>query len=158
MTSPWSWSSAITLSVCGGIYFPSTHLFLIRQLSLSSALLRCYLGHQCSYTSQTAVSASKYRQPHHTRGTTTNERLQLFHTYCGAQWLMGRASDSRRREPMIDPVLQCEHLGQVHFTTHCSSSLSCINEYLAKDSGGYLTEPPSRINCSMVGCFPKKLR
>ena len=59
---------------------------------------------------------------------------------------MGRASDSRRREPEIDPVLQCEHLGQVCFTTHCSSSLICIDDYLAKDSGGYLYEPPSRIN------------
>ena len=27
----------------------------------------------------------------------------------------------------------------VFFTLHCSSSLSCINEYLAIDSGGYLT-------------------
>ena len=32
------------------------------------------------------------------------------------------------------------------FTLHCSSSLSCINEYLAIDSGGYVYEPPSRIN------------
>ena len=34
------------------------------------------------------------------------------------------------------------------FTLHCSSSLSCINQYLAIDSGGYVYEQPSRINCS----------
>ena len=35
------------------------------------------------------------------------------------------------------------------FTLHFSSSLSCINEYLAIDSGGYVYEQPSRINCSI---------
>ena len=35
------------------------------------------------------------------------------------------------------------------FTLHCSSSLSCINEYLAIDSGGYVYEQPSRIICSI---------
>ena len=28
------------------------------------------------------------------------------------------------------------------FTLHCSSSLSCINEYMAIDSGGYVYEQP----------------
>ena len=35
------------------------------------------------------------------------------------------------------------------FTLHCSSSLSCLNEYLTIDSGGYVYEQPSRINCSI---------
>ena len=35
------------------------------------------------------------------------------------------------------------------FTLHCSSSLSCINEYLAIDSDGYVYEQPLRINCSI---------
>ena len=35
------------------------------------------------------------------------------------------------------------------FTLHCFSSLSCTNEYLAIDSGGYVYEQPSRINCSI---------
>ena len=35
------------------------------------------------------------------------------------------------------------------FTLHYSSSLSCINEYLAIDSGGYVYEQPSRINYSI---------
>ena len=35
------------------------------------------------------------------------------------------------------------------FILHCSSSLSCINEQLAIDSGGYVYEQPLRINCSI---------
>ena len=35
------------------------------------------------------------------------------------------------------------------FTLHCSSSHSWINEYLAIDSGGYVYEQPSCINCSI---------
>ena len=34
-------------------------------------------------------------------------------------------------------------------TLHCSSSLSCINEYLAIDSSGYVYEQPSCIYCSI---------
>ena len=65
----------------------------------------------------------------------------LYH-YCVStvlsrvQWLKGRASDSGLR-------------GQVFFTLHCSSSLSCINEYLAIDSGGYAYEQPSHIHCGV---------
>ena len=36
------------------------------------------------------------------------------------------------------------------FTLNCSNSLSCINEYLAIDSGGYVYEQPSRITFSML--------
>ena len=35
------------------------------------------------------------------------------------------------------------------FNQHCSNSLSCVNEYLNIDSGGYVYEQPSRINCSI---------
>jgi hypothetical protein len=41
------------------------------------------------------------------------------------------------------------NLGQVFFTLHCSSLLSYINEYLAINSGGYVYEQPSHINCSI---------
>ena len=47
--------------------------------------------------------------------------LQLEHS--------GRASDSRLRGSGLNPVLPCE-------TLHCSSSLRCINEYVAIDIGG----------------------
>ena len=33
-----------------------------------------------------------------------------------------------------------------------------MNKYLARDSGGYTYEQPSRNNCSVAGCFPEKLR
>ena len=35
------------------------------------------------------------------------------------------------------------------FTLHCSSSLSCINEYLAVDSDGYVYKQPFCVNCSI---------
>ena len=35
------------------------------------------------------------------------------------------------------------------FNLHCSSSFSCINEYLAIDKGGYVYEQPSHINYSI---------
>ena len=43
-------------------------------------------------------------------------------------------------------------------TLYCSSSLSCMNEYLDIDSGGYLYEQPLCSSCSVAGCFPEKLR
>ena len=33
-----------------------------------------------------------------------------------------------------------------------------MNGYLAIDNGGYLHEQPSRINCSVAGYFPEKLK
>ena len=33
-----------------------------------------------------------------------------------------------------------------------------MNEYLVIDSGGYLYEQPSCINCSMAGCLPERSR
>ena len=35
------------------------------------------------------------------------------------------------------------------FTLHCFSSHSCINEYLAIDSGGHVYKQSSCINCSI---------
>ena len=48
-----------------------------------------------------------------------------------AQWLMGRASDSRLREPGFESCAAVLKPWASFFTLHCSSSLSCINEYLA---------------------------
>ena len=59
---------------------------------------------------------------------------------------MGRDSESRLQEPGFEP---CAAVLKSFFTLHCSSSLSCMNEYLAIDSGGYVYEQPSRINCSI---------
>ena len=66
-----------------------------------------------------------------------------------AQWLMGRASDSRLREPGFESCAAVFKTLGTFFTLHCSSYLSCINEYLAIDSGGYVYEQPSRINCNI---------
>ena len=55
---------------------------------------------------------------------------------CRAQWLRGKASDSRLRRlgfescaAVLKPWGNC-------FTLHCSSSPTCINEYLAIDKWG----------------------
>ena len=56
------------------------------------------------------------------------------------QWLRGRASDSRLREPGFESCAAVLKPWASFFTLHCSSSLSCINEYLAIDSGGYVYE------------------
>ena len=66
------------------------------------------------------------------------------------QWLRGRASDSRLREPRFESCAAVLKPLARLFTLHCSSSFSCINEYLAIDSGGYVCEQPSRINCSRL--------
>ena len=50
--------------------------------------------------------------------------------------------------PGSNPRCGVKNMGKF-FTLHCSSSLSCINEYLAIDNGGYVYEQPSRINCSI---------
>ena len=59
----------------------------------------------------------------------------------------GRASDSRLREPKSCAAVLKPWSSL--FTLHCSSSLSCRNEYLAIDCGGYVYEQPSGINCSI---------
>ncbi|KAK2178417.1 hypothetical protein NP493_545g01096 [Ridgeia piscesae] len=72
--------------------------------------------------------------------------------------LRGRAANYRLREPAYESCAAVLNFGQNVFTLHCSSSLSCMNEYIAIDNGGYLYEPPSCINCCVAGYFPKKLR
>ena len=61
-----------------------------------------------------------------------------MHAYmlCRAWWLMGRASDSRLREPGFESYVAVLKPWASFFTLHWSSSLSYINEYLAIDSGG----------------------
>ena len=77
---------------------------------------------------------------------------------CRAQWFRGRASDYRLREPGFESCAAVLKPWASFFTLHCSSSLSCIHEYLAIDTGGYVYEQPSRINYSiwLDRCFPEK--
>ena len=67
----------------------------------------------------------------------------------GAQWLRGRAPDSRLREPGFESCAAVLKPWASFFTLHCSNSLSCINEYLAIDIGGYVYEQTLCINCSI---------
>ena len=52
--------------------------------------------------------------------------------------LVVRASDYRLRKPGFESCAAVLKPWANYFTLHCSSSLSCINEYLAIDSGGYV--------------------
>ena len=61
---------------------------------------------------------------------------------CRAQWLRGRHPDSRLREPGFESYAAVLKPRASFFTLHCTSSLSCINEYLAIDSGGYVYAQP----------------
>ena len=54
-----------------------------------------------------------------------------------AQWLSGRASESRLRGPWFESYATVLKHRACVSSLHCSKSLSCINEYLAIDSGGY---------------------
>ena len=67
---------------------------------------------------------------------------------------MTRVSNSQLREPGFKSYAAASNLGQV--ILHFSSSLSCMNEYLAIDSGGYLCSN-ALITC-MARCFPEKPR
>ena len=51
---------------------------------------------------------------------------------CRVQWLRGRALDYLLREPGFE---SCAAM-----LKPCSSSISCIHEYMAIDSGGYVYE------------------
>ena len=66
-----------------------------------------------------------------------------------AHWLRGRASHSRLREPGFESCAAVLKPWERLLTLHCSSSLSSMNEYIAIDSGGYVYEQPSCINCSI---------
>ena len=70
----------------------------------------------------------------------------VTYVLCRAQWLRGRASDSQLREPRFESCAAMLKPRASFFTLHCSSALSCINEYLAIDSDGYVYKQPLRIN------------
>ena len=73
--------------------------------------------------------------------------LQCFiERFRRAQWLRGRALNSRLREPGFESCAAVLKPSARFFTLHCSSSLGYINEYLAIGSGGYVYAQPSHIN------------
>ena len=70
-------------------------------------------------------------------GTFQTCAVMQWHSGAVAQWCSGtvaRSSGSRLRESEFE---SCAAVSS-SFTLHCSSSLSCMNEYLVVKSGGYL--------------------
>ena len=54
--------------------------------------------------------------------------------------VMVRTSNSQSREVRFESSRCCFEALAISFTPHCHSSLSCINEYLVTDSGGFVNE------------------
>ena len=52
------------------------------------------------------------------------------------QWLRGRALDSQLRGPGFESCAAVLKPWASFFTLHCSSLVSCVNEYLAIERGG----------------------
>ena len=68
--------------------------------------------------------------------------INLFICLCiclhRAQWLRGRASDSRLRGSRFKSGAAVLKPWASVSTLHCSSSIRCMNEYLVIDIGAYL--------------------
>ena len=71
----------------------------------------------------------------------------VYYVECNASGVELRTLDYEN--PGSNPVSRVLKPWTNVFTLHYSNSLSCINEYPAIDSGGYVYEQPSRINCSI---------
>ena len=75
--------------------------------------------------------------------------LSTNYTNCRVQQLSARASDSRLREPGFESCAAVLKCCARLCTLICTSSVSCINEFLTIESGGYMYEQPSHINYSI---------
>ena len=75
--------------------------------------------------------------------------IVTWYVWRHTQWIRGRASDPRLREPSFKSCAAVLKPWACFVTLHCSSSLSHINVYLAILSGGYMYEQQSYINCSI---------
>ena len=73
----------------------------------------------------------------------------------GARWLSGRMPDSQSSEPGFESsfatVSKIGHFRSLHC---CPSWLSCINEYLAIDSGGNVSDLALARNCCLARMLP----
>ena len=69
---------------------------------------------------------------------------------------VGRMPDSQSREPGFEsPLIPFRSLWAFSFISRRLSRLSCINEYLAIDSGGNVSEQSLR-NCCMARMLPRE--
>ena len=66
------------------------------------------------------------------------DNLHHARVMCRAQWLRGRASDSRLRWPAFESFAAVLEPWANFFSLHCSSSFSCINDHLTIDSDAYV--------------------
>ena len=82
--------------------------------TLESAVLRMFV-----FFSYSVVNLLWYRKEF---------KVIVLYLNCRAQWLRGRASNSRLREPGFETYAAVLKSWASFFTLHCSSSLSCINE------------------------------
>ena len=57
--------------------------------------------------------------------------------HCRVQWLRGRASDSRLREPGFEFCAAVLKPWASFFTLHCSSSLTCSGDYVYEEPYAY---------------------
>ena len=94
------------------------------------------------------------------QGTTVLLSARNFACYVfvdRARLLSGRMPDSQSSEPGFESSL-CYHfeVWAFWFSPRCLSPLSCINEYLAIDSGGNVIEYSSRVIAAWLECFQEK--
>ena len=68
---------------------------------------------------------------------------------------VGRMPDSQSREPGFEPLCYRFEVWAFSFTSRRLSRLSCINEYLAIDSGRNVSEYLLR-NCCMSRMLPRE--
>ena len=64
--------------------------------------------------------------------------------------------DSQSREPGFESLELPFEAWAFSFSPRRHSLLACINEYLAKDSGGNVSELSSRVIGAWLECFPEK--
>ena len=133
-------------------------LMCVVVLSLSVSATWCLVSVSCCCRDSTRLLWLVAQEPlpswPPTSPSTSSESLDSVNPsivtgYGRAHWLRGRASDSQLRGPGFESCAAVLKPWASLFTLHCSSSLSCINEYLVIDSGGYVYKQPSIINCSI---------
>ena len=112
------------------------------------------------------VRANFYFLPHNNGNTFLNvpyltlisgcivEITTKFHAIsmpCGARWL------SNRESPSSNPLRCCFEALAFLFSPRRLSSLSCINEYLAIDGGGNVSDLVVARNCSVARMLPREV-
>ena len=72
------------------------------------------------------------------------------------RWRVGKNNGLSFEITLFRICLLCFEAYAISLTPRCFSSISCLNEYLATDRGGYVNEKSSHNNCIEVECFTEK--